>query len=59
MKRLLATCLLLAGLFAGQVFAAETGDAFEAQRWVADPAKSRLSFQATQEGEKFSAIRAG
>lgn len=53
MKRSFAASLLLAGILVGQVFAAETGDAFQAQRWVADPAKSRLSFQATQEGEKF------
>lgn len=54
MNRLIAYLILLAGLSAGPAFPADSNADFQAQRWVADPAKSRLGFQATQEGAEFS-----
>ena len=45
---------LLACTMVGPAFAEEAIDGFQAQRWVADPTKSRLGFRATQEGAQFN-----
>ena len=46
--------ILATGLTTAPAFPDDSNADFQAQRWVADPAKSRLGFKATQEGAEFS-----
>ncbi len=53
MIRLNQNALILGAMLSMPAFAAADDNAFQIQRWVADPAQSSLEFTATQEGEAF------